>query len=74
MLRHEPDESKKFSCDKCDKKFPKKFLLNKHITAVHLNEGQEFLCNICNKKYVWLTRLSILVILQICLIDVSFQF
>lgn len=52
MLRHEPEESKKFQCKKCDKRFPKKFLLNKHISLVHSNENEEIICHLCNKKFV----------------------
>lgn len=40
----------KFACDKCDKKFPIRSLLKKHIATRH-NSEYHFICGICKKGF-----------------------
>ena len=43
--------AQKKSCPLCDKKFPRKHLLNTHIAKVHEGNKQLFKCSICDKPY-----------------------
>ena len=45
----------KYKCDQCDKSFPLKTHLNRHIKSVH--ENVRFKCDKCDKSYPWKSQL-----------------
>lgn len=58
FLYHDPELSQQFSCQMCDRKFPKEYLLRTHIVYVHENGNsrlyeklsQKTTCPICEKR------------------------
>ena len=47
-LHHENNQKLDHQCDQCPKKFPKKFLLNKHKKDVH---GKKIPCEQCGQEF-----------------------
>ena len=54
-LHHENNQNLDHQCDQCPKKFPKKFLLNKHKKDVH---GEKIPCEQCGQEFTQKSSLN----------------
>ena len=48
-VRKEPKEPQKYFCDVCGLEFEKRFHLNAHFRAKHMNKERNHQCSICEK-------------------------
>lgn len=57
MRKH---DGKKFACEKCDKIYLTKTVLNEHVRRVHENKlGIKFFCEICAKGFKFKNALEV---------------
>jgi uncharacterized Zn-finger protein len=40
-------------CPHCPQIYYGYHAMRDHITSVHLNSGEKYICNLCNKEYTW---------------------
>ncbi|ALC42066.1 CG15073, partial [Drosophila busckii] len=55
LLKHQPDEEKKFICEHCPKKFTKQYLLDQH-RVVH--QERNVPCDLCNRRFATVSMLA----------------
>ncbi|EDW02178.1 GH20040 [Drosophila grimshawi] len=54
LLKHQPDEQKKFMCEHCPKRYIKQYLLDQHRI---IHKERNVPCNICDRRFPNVSRL-----------------
>ena len=50
-MKHVHENSRRYACETCDRRFNSKILLVKHVALLHKKQKKTFQCGTCNKTF-----------------------